>query len=262
MPRALAHIDAKALHLTANDYNVLEVIANCSRGDNAKGWYASMQALADYLPFCISKATIVRAVQNLLDLGLIERKEDGTLFLVQNEPLSVQNEPASVQIEPKSVQNEPNSPLPHTPSIEYINNSKIEELSSPCVPAQESKGIIFMNYPFESFLQAFPFTPNWIFTNARKADLRERWEKEYSNAKKHFIMQDLFAHEANHTRPNLCDPLTYCEKFEVPPPTFLRGDATGDLVQVRYGDRILICTRQTMIDYNLEHFADWRPHVD
>ena len=41
-------------------------------------------------------------------------------------------------------------------------------------------------------------------------------------------------------------------------PTFLRGDETGDLVQVRHNGSFKICTRQTMYDYNLQYVAEWK----
>ena len=247
------NIDGKALGLKAEAYNVLEVIGKCSRGENAKGWYGSMQALADILPFKISKATVVRSVQKLLELGLISRRDDNALFLVQNEPVSVQNEPQSVQIEPISVQIEPISTPPYNPPIIDNNNDNNLTETIPCVPATENVGEIFMEYTFDIFLQAFH--PTWPMRADRKADLRYKWEHEYSRAKKKFIMDDLFAHEAANTLTDLRDPFTYCEKFKIPAPYDYNGHeipAGTQVFSAAYNGAWGMYTQKDIDDYNLE----------
>ena len=247
----IGNMDGKALNLNANELCILEAIGKCSRSENAKGWYGSMQALADSMPFIISKATVVRSVQTLLESGVIIRREDNSLYLVQNEPASVQNEPASVQNEPQLVQNEPISAPLNNPPIEDINNNNLTE-TTPCVSATEN-GEFFMETSFDIFLQAFH--PTWPMRADRKADLRHKWEKEYTPAKKHFIMQDLFAHEANNTLTDLRDPLTYCEKFEVPPPTNYRGRAIPPGIKVfsaAYNGTFGMYTQQDIARYHLE----------
>ena len=238
-------MDGKAYSLNANELCVLEAIGKCSRGDSAKGWYGSMQALAETLPFVISKATVIRSVQTLLELGLISRRDDNSLFLVQNEPVSV-------QIEPQSVQNEPISTPPYNPPIDNNKQNKLTE-TTPCVPATEKVELFFMEYSFDIFLQAFH--PTWPMRADRKADLREKWEKEYTPAKKNYIMQDLFAHEAANTLTNLRDPLTYCEKFEVPAPHNYRGEIIPSGLQVfsaKYNDSWGMYTQKDIDNYHLE----------
>ena len=45
--------------------------------------------------------------------------------------------------------------------------------------------------------------------------------------------------------------------YQLPQPTFLRGDEGGDLVQVKYNGQFKICTRDTMTRFNLEWVRDW-----
>jgi hypothetical protein len=134
---SFGNIDGKAYGLNANELSVYEAIGKCSRKDDARGWYASMQALADQLPFVISKPTVSRAVDKLLTLGLIERRGDKSLFLVQNETKLSQNETQSSQIETQSFQNETNPTPPYNPPIN--NNNEMEnENTRTLVPAHEA----------------------------------------------------------------------------------------------------------------------------
>ena len=45
--------------------------------------------------------------------------------------------------------------------------------------------------------------------------------------------------------------------FPEPQPTFLRGDESGDIVQVRYNGAYKLCTRATMELFGLEWVRDW-----
>ena len=53
------------------------------------------------------------------------------------------------------------------------------------------------------------------------------------------------------------NPYFFVQNFTEPKPEWLRGDEGGDLVQVKYGDRIKICTRATMELFGLEWVRDW-----
>ena len=247
------NIDGKALGLKAEAYNVLEVIGKCSRGENAKGWYGSMQALADILPFCIGRETVRKAVEKLLALGLIVRRENGSLFIAQNEQPIAQNEQAIAQNEQPIAQNGQNSTPPYNPPIIDNNNNNNLTETIPCVPATENVGEIFTEYTFDIFLQAFH--PTWPMRADRKADLRYKWEHEYSRAKKKFIMDDLFAHEAANTLTDLRDPFTYCEKFKVPAPYDYNGHeipAGTQVFSAAYNGAWGMYTQKDIDDYKLE----------
>ena len=45
--------------------------------------------------------------------------------------------------------------------------------------------------------------------------------------------------------------------YDQPQPEFLRGDESGDIVQVRYNGAYKLCTRDTMNLFQLEFVRDW-----
>ena len=120
----LGNTDGKAYGLNANEACVLAVIEKCSKGDTAKGWYGSMQTLAEVMPCKIGRMSVARAVTKLLDLGLI-REENAKLFAnAQNEQSDAQNGQSDAQNEQKNAQIE----LPPYPPI-----YKEEENNKGCI---------------------------------------------------------------------------------------------------------------------------------
>ena len=101
--------------LNANEACIFAAILKCTRA--GKGWYGNYRELAAAMPFVISKDTAQRAVQKLLNLGLIERREEALFALSQNETGLSQNETGLSQIA-----------LPPHPPINIYNN-KIKESS-------------------------------------------------------------------------------------------------------------------------------------
>ena len=53
------------------------------------------------------------------------------------------------------------------------------------------------------------------------------------------------------------NPYFFVQDFPEPQPQFLRGDEPGDLVQVKYNGKFLICTRETMNTFGLEFVRNW-----
>ena len=53
------------------------------------------------------------------------------------------------------------------------------------------------------------------------------------------------------------NPYFWVQDFADVQPEFLKGNEKGDLVQVRYNGAYKICTRQTMVDFNLEFVKNW-----
>ncbi|MBQ3673588.1 MAG: hypothetical protein II928_03855 [Paludibacteraceae bacterium] len=53
------------------------------------------------------------------------------------------------------------------------------------------------------------------------------------------------------------NPYFFVADFPEPQPVFLRGDETGDIVQVRYNGAYKLCTRETMNLFHLEWVRDW-----
>ena len=110
----LGNIDGKALGLNASEACVYAAIEKCSKGENAKGWYGTMEALAGVLPCRIYRTTVSRAIAKLLTLGLIKEEGERLYANVQIAQNDVQNAHENVQIA-----------LP--PNNPPINNKKMNE---------------------------------------------------------------------------------------------------------------------------------------
>lgn len=112
----LGNIDGKALGLNASEACVYAAIEKCSRGDNAKGWYGTMEALAGVLPCRIYRTTVSRAIAKLLTLGLIKEEGERLYVNVQIAQNDVQNAHENVQ----------NAPPPNNPPINKENKMERE----------------------------------------------------------------------------------------------------------------------------------------
>ena len=235
--------------LNANEACIFAAILKCTR--SGRGWYGNYRELAAAMPFVMSKDTAQRAVQKLLNLGLIERREEKLFALSQNETSLSQNETVLSQNETSLSQNElpPNNP----PIIN--NNMNENQLSSPAQDArtEEKKtedGLDFMDF--------------WFLFSAPKDKLnrenacRRLWESTtFSRAKKQAIMKELTEHQMNGTMTEERNPYFFLNNFSEPQPVFLRGDESGDIVQVRYNGAYKLCTRETMELFNLQWERDW-----
>jgi len=186
------------------------------------------------MPFVISYPTVFRAVEKLIKIGLVVRRENVLFAVVQNEPCLVQNEPGLVQNEPDLVQNEPKSTPPYNPPIINNINNKIKA-------SMQTNFEIFWNL----------FSPSAEYSN-RRAATQMIFEKR-SSAAQQAILSAL--RENGHGSAE--NPFFYVQDFPDPQPTFLRGDEPGDLVQVRYNGLFKICTRATMELFGLEYIRDW-----
>ena len=245
-------LDDKAIRgydLNANEACIFAAILKCTR--SGRGWYGNYRELAAAMPFVMSRQTASRAVDKLLTLGLIEVRENETLFAVQNGHEDVQNGRDDDQNGREDVQN---ALPPNNPPI-INNNMKENQLSSPAQDArtEEKKteeGLDFMDF--------------WILFSASKEMLnrenacRRLWESTtFSRAKKQAIIKELTEHQMNGTFTEERNPFFYLNNFPEPQPTFLRGDESGDIVQVRYNGAYKLCTRKTMNLFNLEWVRDW-----
>ena len=239
--------------LNANEACIFAAILKCTRA--GRGWYGNYRELAAAMPFVINRTTVYRAIQKLLNLGLIEERENKTLFAVQIAQESVQNEHESVQTAQECVQNvlPPNNPP--------INNNMNEnQLSSPAQDArtEEKKteeGLDFMDF-------WFLFSAPEEMLNRENA-CRRLWESQtFSRAKKQAIIKELTDHQMNGTFTEERNPYFFLNNFPEPQPVFLRGDEPGDIVQIRYNGAYKLCTRATMELFGLEWVCDWLPKRD
>ena len=235
--------------LNANEACIFAAILKCSRA--GRGWYGNYRELAAAMPFVINRTTVYRAIQKLLNLGLIEERENKTLFAVQIAQESVQNEHDSVQNAQECVQ------IALPPNNPPINKNMNEnQLSSPAQDARTEEMKTEENLDFMDFW--FLFSAPKEMLNRENA-CRRLWESQtFSRAKKKAIMKELTDHQMNGTLTDERNPFFYLNNHDEPQPDWKTGGETGeDLVQVRYNGRYKICTRATMELFGLEFVRDW-----
>ena len=242
-------------NLNANEACIFAAIIKCTR--TGKGWYGNYRDLASAMPFVIDRTTVYRAIQKLLNMGLIEQRGDKTLYAVQNAQESVQNAQECVQNAQECVQNAQECvqnalPLNNPP---IYNNMNENQLSSPAQDARTEEKKTEENLDFMDFW--FLFSAPKEMLNRENA-CRRLWESQtFSRAKKQAIMKELTEHQMNGTLTEERNPFFYLNNHDEPQPVFLRGDETGDIVQVRYNGAYKLCTRETMDLFGLEWNRDW-----
>ena len=234
--------------LNANEACIFAAILKCTR--SGRGWYGNYRELAAAMPFVISHVSVYRAVQKLLNLGLIERKEEKLFALLHNETEPLQNETTLLQNETTLLQNvlPPNNPP--------INNNMNEnQLSSSAQDARTEEKKTEENLDFMDFWFLFSAPKDML---NRENACRRLWESQtFSRAKKQAIMNELTEHQMNGTLTEERNPFFYLNNHDEPQPTFLRGDESGDIVQVRYNGAYKLCYRSTMELFGLQWERDW-----
>ena len=237
--------------LNANEACIFAAILKCTR--SGRGWYGNYRELAAAMPFVMSHMTAHRAVEKLLNLGLLERRENKLFALYQNVTEPSQN---VTTLEQNVTDLEQIVLPPNNPPITIINNNMNEnQLSSPAQDARTEEKKTEENLDFMNF---------WILFSAPKDKLnrenacRRLWESQtFSRAKKQAIMNELTEHQMNGTLTEERNPFFYLNNHDEPQPTFLRGDEPGDIVQVRYNGAYKLCYRSTMELFGLEWVRDW-----
>lgn len=236
----------RGYNLNANEACIFAAILKCTR--SGRGWYGNYRELAAALPFVISHVSVYRAVQKLLNLGLIERKEQKLFALLHNETEPLQNETTLLQNETTLLQNvlPPNNP----PIINNkMNEKEKEQPRALCTHDGEEQ----QDSLFERFWKFFSKAMPTEFQN-RKAATKVAFEQRSTVAQRAMIeaMQD-----RTWTSYDQQNPYFFVQDFPEPQPTFLRGDEHGDIVQVRYNGAYKLCTRDTMNLFHLEWVRDW-----
>ena len=243
----------RGCNLNANEACIFAAILKCTRA--GRGWYGNYRELAAAMPFVMSRQTASRAVDKLLTLGLIEVRENETLWATITEQTSVQNGRQTVQNGQTSVQNGRQTVQivlpPNNPPIN--NNMNENQLSSPAQDArtEEMKTENFLD--FKDFWASFIVPVEY---ENRKNACRNLWAT-FTDVKKNAILCELqsLCEEGRTTEER--NPYFYLNNYEEPHPVFLRGDETGDIVQVRYNGAYKLCTRATMELFGLEWVRDW-----
>ena len=233
--------------LNANEACIFAAILKCTRA--GRGWYGNYRELAAAMPFIINHSTVYRALQKLLTLGLVERREEKLFALLQNETELLQNATELLQNETELLQN---ALPPNNPPI-INNNMNEKQLSSPAQDArtEEKKTENFLD--FKDFWASFIVPVEY---ENRKNACRNLWAT-FSDVKKNTILCELqsLCEEGRTTEER--NPYFYLNNYEEPQPVFLRGDEGGDIVQVRYNGTYKLCHRATMELFGLEWVRDW-----
>ena len=231
--------------LNANEACIFAAILKCTRA--GRGWYGNYRELAAAMPFVMSRQTASRAVDKLLTLGLIEVRQNETLFAVQNGHEDVQNGRDDDQNGRENVQNvlPPNNP---PININNMNEKEKEQQRALCArDCDEQQDCLF-----EKFWKYFK--PSAEYQN-RRAAAQMIFEARSEAAQKAIVEA---AQEGGGCHPDdQQNPYFYVQDFPEPKPQWLRGDEGGDIVQVRYNGAYKLCTRATMELFGLEWVRDW-----
>ena len=237
----------RGYNLNANEACIFAAILKCTR--SGRGWYGNYRELAAAMPFVISHMTAHRAVEKLLNLGLLERRENKLFALYQNVTEPSQNVTTLVQNEPSLVQNvlPPNNPP-------IINNNMNEKEKEQPRALCTHDGDVQQDCIFEFFWKFFSKAMPTEFHN-RKGATKIAFEKRSEVAQRAMIEA---AQEGAPGHPgDQQNPYFFVVDFPEPQPEFLRGDESGDIVQVRYNGAYKLCTRETMERFNLQWERDW-----
>ena len=231
--------------LNANEACIFAAILKCTRA--GRGWYGNYRELAAAMPFVISHVSVYRAVQKLLNLGLIERREEKLFALLHNETEPLQNETTLLQNETSLLQNvlPPNNP----PIINNnMNEKEKEQQRALCArDCDEQQDCLF-----EKFWKFFNPAPEFHNRRAATQMIFEARSEAAQQAMVEAAQEGAPGHPGDN--PN---PYFFVQDFPEPQPVFLRGDEGGDIVQVRYNGTFKLCHRATMELFGLEWIRDW-----
>ena len=251
----------RGCNLNANEACIFAAILKCTRA--GRGWYGNYRELAAAMPFVINHTTVYRAIQKLLNLGLIERREEKLFALLQNETELLHSATELLQNETELLQN---ALPPNTPPINNnMNEKEKEQQRALCArDCEKQQSSTFEDFK-KSFIEVSDITrqggENWF--KYRGEACEQRWAK-LSELQRRAIIADLKRCRDMHEKPFKENPYFYLCDFPEPQPTFLSGQEQDrlreqgiPLVQVKYNGKFLICTRDTMTLFGLEFVRDW-----
>lgn len=230
--------------LNANEACIFAAILKCTRA--GRGWYGNYRELAAAMPFVISYETARRAVQKLLNLGLVERREEKLFAVTQIVTDDAQNVTEPTQNVTSDAQNvlPPNNP----PINNNMNEKRKEQQRALCArDCDEQQDCLF-----EKFWKFFNPAPEF---HNRRAATQMIFEAR-SQAAQRAMVEAAQEGSPGHPGDNQ-NPYFFVQDFPEPQPVFLRGDEGGDIVQVRYNGTYKLCHRATMELFGLEWIRDW-----
>ena len=240
--------------LNANEACILAAILKCTRA--GRGWYGNYRELAAAMPFVMSHMTAHRAVEKLLNLGLIERRENKLFALYQNVTEPSQN---VTTLEQNVTELEQIVLPPNNPPI-IINNMNEKEKEQPRALCTHD-GNEQQECLFEKFWRFFSVSMPTEFHN-RKGATKIAFEQRTEVAQR-AMMEAAQEGAPGHPGDN-SNPYFFVVDFPEPQPHFLSGQEQDEckksripLVQVKYDGKFLICTKETMNSFGLEFVRDW-----
>ena len=236
-------------NLNANEACIFAAVLKCTRA--GRGWYGNYRELAAAMPFVINHSTVYRAIQKLLNLGLIERREEKLFALLQNETGLLHDATELLQNETELLQIE--LPLNNPPIIiNNMNEKEKEQQRALCARDCESQTPTFIDLK-EAYMDKGGTIPSFIEETAKNI-----WSS-CTSAKKIKLLEAVKS--GAHFKARL-DWLI--SDFPEPQPEFLSGQEQDrlreqgiHLVQVKYNGKFLICTRETKELFNLEFMRNW-----
>ena len=231
--------------LNANEACIFAAILKCTRA--GRGWYGNYRELAAAMPFVISHMTAHRAVEKLLNLGLLERRENKLFALYQNVTEPSQN---VTNLEQNVTDLEQIVLPPNNPPIinNNMNEKEKEQQRALCArDCDEQQDCLF-----EKFWKFFNPAPEF---HNRRAATQMIFEAR-SHAAQRAMVEAAQEGAPGHPGDNQ-NPYFFVQDFPDPKPVFLRGDEGGDIVQVKYNGTYKLCTRATMELFGLEWNRDW-----
>ena len=239
--------------LNANEACIFAAVLKCTR--SGKGWYGNYRELAAAMPFVMSHMTAHRAVEKLLNLGLVERRENKLFALYQNVTEPSQN----VTTLEQNVTDSEQIVLP--PNNPPINNNMNEKEKEQPRALRTHDGDEQQDCLFEKFWKFFSVAMPTEFHN-RKGATKVAFEQR-SEVAQRAMVEAAKEGAPGHPGDN-SNPYFFVADFPEPQPTFLSGQEQDrlreqgiTLVQVRYNGKFLICSLQTMLDFNLEFVRYW-----
>ncbi|MBR6065644.1 MAG: hypothetical protein IKP57_04390 [Paludibacteraceae bacterium] len=233
--------------LNANEACIFAAILKGTRA--GRGWYGNYRELAAAMPFVMSHMTAHRAVEKLLNLGLLERRENKLFALYQNVTEPSQN---VTTLEQNVTDLEQIVLPPNNPPI--INNNMNEKEKEQPRALCTHDGNEQQDCLFEKFWKFFSKAMPTEFHN-RKGATKIAFEQRAEVTQRAMIEA---AQEGAPGHPgDQQNPYFFVVDFPDPQPVFLRGDESGDIVQVRYNGAYKLCYRATMELFGLEWVRDW-----
>ena len=231
--------------LNANEACIFAAILKCTRA--GRGWYGNYRELAAAMPFVMSHMTAHRAVEKLLNLGLLERRENKLFALYQNVTEPSQN---VTNLEQNVTDLEQIVLPPNNPPIinNNMNEKEKEQQRALCARDCEEQ----QDCLFEKFWKFFNPAPEFHNRRAATQMIFEARSHAAQRAMVEAAQEGAPGHPGDEQNPYF-----FVVDFPEPQPVFLRGDEGGDIVQVKYNGTYKLCTRATMELFGLEWNRDW-----